>query len=63
MNRLDQIILTLPFLLSLAAIYVVLVWKPRQSDSKIVARVSRLFWSTAILMVIAVVVYASFFRG
>jgi cytochrome c biogenesis factor len=63
MKRLDQIILSLPLMLSLAAIYFVLVWKPLQSDARIVARASSVFWSTAILMVVAVVVYASFFRG
>jgi len=64
MNKLDdQIILSTPLVLALAAIYFVLIWKPRQSDEKAVARASGVFWSTVVLMVVAVVVYANFFRG
>ncbi len=56
MNKLDdEIILSTPLLLALAAIYFVLAWKPRQSDTKTIARASGVFWSTIVLMVIVVV--------
>jgi len=63
MNKLDDQIMSTPLVLALAAIYFVLIWKPRQSDAKTVARASSVFWTTVVLMVVAVVVYANFFRG
>ena len=59
----DEIILSTPLLLALAAMYFVLVWKPRQSNAKVVARASGVFWGTLLAVVLLVFVYANFLRS
>ena len=63
MNKIDdEMILSTPLLLALAAMYFVLVWKPRQSNAEVVARASGVFWGTLLAMVLLVFVYANFLR-
>lgn len=63
-NRInDEIILSTPLFLALATMYFVLVWKPRQSNAKLVARASGVFWGTLLTVVLLVFVYANFLRS